>query len=424
MSRRILFTIIILTSVSLIAALITQLLWVQDAWNLKKDQFTNKVEIAMKSVVNQLLTSDYDSPANPSDYDTAFYREHQQFLLSVNPKLLDSLLGAEISSMHLNRSYIYAVYRESDSSFIMGDYKGNEQMLFSSNLQVSLSCLCEEQNYILTVYFPQKQKMILSNMIILPVMSGIFLLVLVFSFFFTIYSMLRQKKLSEMKNDFVNNMTHEFKTPISTISVSSEMLMTDQVINSPDKIEKYARIILDENNRLKNQVEHILQLAIFDKGELNLKLRELDVHEVINECVKNFKVVITDSNGKLTTSLKALNSKVLADKAHLTNVINNLIDNAVKYSLENPEILITTINVRDSVIISVSDHGIGIRKENQKEIFKKFHRLQTGDIHDVNGFGIGLFYVKSILENMGAIIDVESELNKGTTFTINFPQKL
>jgi two-component system phosphate regulon sensor histidine kinase PhoR len=258
-------------------------------------------------------------------------------------------------------------------------------------------------------------------MIILPVMSGLFLLILIFSFFFTIHSVLKQKKLSEMKTDFVNNMTHEFKTPIATISVSSEMLGKDAIIKFPEKIKKYAKIIFDENTRLKNQVERVLQMAIIDKGDYKLRLKDVNVNDVIIDCINNFTIHIQERQGNINSELNAQQSIIKADQQHLTNVINNLLDNANKYSPENPEITVKSNNLNGKIYIEVEDKGIGISKENQGDVFKKFHRLQTGNIHDAKGFGIGLFYVKTMIENMGGKIDLKSELDKGSSFIISFP---
>ncbi|MCB2219731.1 MAG: HAMP domain-containing histidine kinase [Bacteroidetes bacterium] len=421
MSRKVLILVIILTSVSLLAALITQLFWVRDAWQLKEDQFTTKVDIALKSVVNQLLTSEDFPSADPGKYEMDFYIEHQNLLGVVNPYTLDSLLHEEMIAMHIDHSYEYGVYREEDSVFIMGNYHSDIQPILSSNDWVSLSCLCEDHTYILAVYFPEKKSMILSDMIILPIMSGLFLMVLVFSFLFTIYSLIRQKKLSEMKTDFVNNMTHEFKTPISTISVSSEMLSKDQILEFPDRIKKYAKIIYDENARLKNLVDRVLQIASLEKGEVRLRMRTIGVHEIIRESINNFLVQPTDQNVSIHQNLQAASDIVLADRIHVYNVIINLIENAYKYSPVNPRIDITTHIENNQFCIDVKDNGVGISKENQAQIFKKFHRLPSGDVHDVKGFGIGLFYVKTIMEKMNGAITVKSEKDKGSIFTLKFP---
>jgi two-component system phosphate regulon sensor histidine kinase PhoR len=421
MNRRIINFIIVLTTISLVAALITQLFWVRDAWLLKEDQFNNRVMIALKSVVNQLMTTNTSYPADPGDYPEEFYRYHEEILSVVNADVLDSLLNVELQSMGIEEYHSYGVYYDRDTNFVLGNFKGYEEKLINSIHWVSLTCLCESENYLLAVYFPRQESMILSELVVMPVMSGLFLLVLIFSFFFTIYSVIRQKKLSEMKTDFVNNMTHEFKTPISTISVSSEILKKETISKEPEKVKKYAQIIYDENSRLKNQVERVLQMAIIDREDYKLKIKDLNAHELISECVDIFRVQISERDGTLNEELNANNFFIKADRVHLTNVINSLLDNANKYSPEKPEIMIRTTNENGYLKIAVEDKGIGIRKENQKDVFKKFHRLQTGDIHDVKGFGIGLYYVKTMVEKMGGSIDLKSEPNVGSKFTLAFP---
>ena len=416
MNRKVIRWIILLTSVSLVAALITQLLWVRDALMLKEDQFRSKVEIVLQSVVNQLMTSDEFPPARHADFEYDFYLEHEEILNVVDPHILDSLIKREFSAMRIDKIYIYGVYRQLDNTFVMGEYKNFRTELTESEHWVSLTCLCRDESYLLAAYFPDQHFKILSDMIILPIMSGLFLMVLVFSFFFTISSLIKQKKLSEMKTDFVNNMTHEFKTPISTISVSSEI--KDQVIYSPEKIRKYAKIIFDENTRLKNQVERVLQIAILDKDDYKLKMKELDAYELVEECINNFRVHVSERSGKLKMNLQAQNHQVVVDKVHFSNIINNLLDNANKYSIEAPDITVWSENVNQHLCIHVEDKGIGISRENQDYIFKKFHRLQTGNIHDIKGFGLGLFYVKTIIGKMGGDIQLSSELKKGSRFTI------
>ena len=421
MNRKIIRIIIFLTSVSLVAALITQLLWVRDAWQLKEDQFTSKIEIALKSVVNQLMTSMDYPPAEYRNYEREFYMDHQQILEVVNPEILDSLLVEELTAMRINEDYNYGVFRHDDEVFVMGNVGAFAREIVQSEHWVSLTCLCQDETYYLSIYFPSQQSMILNSMIVLPVMSGLFLMVLVFSFFFTIYSLFRQKKLSDIKTDFVNNMTHEFKTPISTISITSEMLMKESVLKNPSKILQYAKIIFDENARLKNQVEGVLQIAVLERNDHKLKMKEHDVHEVISECSNNYKIQVSERNGRIRINFNATQHNITIDRIHFSNIINNLLDNANKYSPENPDIEISTHNLNGKIQIDVRDKGIGISKENQADVFKKFHRLQTGDIHDVKGFGLGLFYVKTMVEEMGGSIDLKSELNKGSCFTLKFP---
>jgi two-component system, OmpR family, phosphate regulon sensor histidine kinase PhoR len=421
MNRRVIRLIIIFSSVSLVAALITQLLWVQDALKLKEDRFAIKVELAMNTVVNHLITDETIRQGITLDKSDEFVSKHQTILSVINPAVMDSLLQAELSSFRIGEDYVYGVYDQESHEFIMGNFSGYEENLISSPNKVSLSCLCEEALYLFAIDFPENRENMFNEMILLPVMSGLFLMVLVFSFFFTIYTLVSQKKLAEMKTDFVNNMTHEFKTPISTIMVSSEMLMQDKVASFPERVKKYATIVFDENERLKNLVERVLLIASMEKDSFKPQMVPLDTHSVIHECINNFCVQVSGQELHLTHELSARRYTILADRFHVYHVINNLLDNAFKYSPKNPEIIIKTQNENGFLLMEVIDNGIGISRENRNKIFKKFHRLQRGDVHNVKGFGIGLYYVKSIIEKMGGTISVKSELNKGSRFTVKFP---
>jgi two-component system phosphate regulon sensor histidine kinase PhoR len=224
-----------------------------------------------------------------------------------------------------------------------------------------------------------------------------------------------------MKTDFVNNMTHEFKTPIATISLASEMLTNPSVQDSRQKIAKYANIIYDENNRLKSQVEQVLQISVLDKRDFKLMKKEFNIHEIIENAVENYQLVVEQRNGKMILDLKAEPSHIFADPVHFYNIISNLIDNAIKYSEKAPIIKISTSSLSNGVSISIEDNGIGISPENIKLVFKKLYRIPTGNLHDAKGFGLGLYYVKTMVEAHGGKIKLRSELKKGSTFELFFP---
>jgi two-component system phosphate regulon sensor histidine kinase PhoR len=273
----------------------------------------------------------------------------------------------------------------------------------------------------LKLYFPDQQNYLLKTMWFILTISGFIILILIFSFYYTIGTILKQKKLSVVKNDFISNMTHEFKTPISTISLASEMLSDKDVIKTPDRSARYLQMIRDENKRLSLLVESILQTALLDKGEFKLKKSELHVHDILRQTINNIQLQIEQRNGKVITQLNATNDKIYADKVHITNIFFNLIDNAIKYSKDTTEVTIVTKNNENGIYVSISDKGIGISKENLKKIFEKFYRVPTGNVHNVKGFGLGLSYVKAIVEKHGGQISVESESGKGSTFTIYIP---
>ena len=276
----------------------------------------------------------------------------------------------------------------------------------------------------LTIQFPDEQNYLLRTMWLTLSISAIIILSLVIAFFYTINTIRRQKKYTDIKNDFISNMTHEFKTPISTIALAGEMLADTSVNKTPEKLERFTKMIRDENKRLGVLVESILQTAVLDKGDFKLQRTDFDLHEVIQSAIEKIHLQVDQKNGKLTANLSAQTSEIFADKVHITNIIFNLLDNALKYSKEIPDITINTENISEGILLSVQDNGIGISKENAKKIFDQFYRVSTGNVHNIKGFGLGLSYVKAIVVKHGGQISVERELNKGSTFKIYIPFKV
>ncbi len=274
----------------------------------------------------------------------------------------------------------------------------------------------------LKVYFPTKRDFVYSEIsFFMP--SIIFTFILLVTFIFTIANLFRQKRLSEMKNDFINNMTHELKTPVSTISLASQMLRDVSITKSPEVFKHVTGVINDETKRLSFQVEKVLQMSLFDKQKTTLKMKVADINDIIVTVANTHVLKVEKFNGKLDIDLQAEESSANIDEMHFTNVLFNLLDNALKYKREDisPLLMMRTRNEGNKIIISVEDNGIGMKKEDVKKIFDKFYRVTTGNLHDVKGFGLGLAYVKKIITDLNGTIRAESELNKGTKFIISLP---
>ncbi len=272
----------------------------------------------------------------------------------------------------------------------------------------------------LQITFPTKQNYILNSMnLLLP--SVLLVLVILCIFIVAIIIIFKQKQLNNMKNDFVNNMTHEFKTPISSISLASQMLQDPSVGKTPQTLQHISNVIRDETKRLGFMVEKVLQMSIFEKDKSILNVKELDINHLITEIVNNFSLKVTNKGGQITTKLNAKNCIALVDEVHFTNVLFNLMDNALKYSDKPLLLSVETHNDKDKLQISIEDNGIGMNKEDLKRIFEKFYRVSTGNLHNVKGFGLGLAYVKKIVSEHRGTIKVESEINIGTKFIITIP---
>ena len=343
----------------------------------------------------------------------------------INPKNISSLLLQEFNINGIDMDYEYVVksYNKGEEKIIFSSagYKNNRKKEHQTPLFTN--DLGSQKPIYLKVYFPYDQKHFLKDTGVMVFPTIILVILILGIFAYTIFVILRQKKLSIIKNDFINNMTHELKTPISTISLASQMLRDNTVSSSQGTIERISGVIYDESKRLSMQVEKVLQMAVFNEGRLKMKFKIFDVHEVINSVIQNFEIRVHNVNGEITLSKKATKCTIYGDQVHITNVLFNLLDNAVKYSTEKPVIELATENIKNEIIITVKDHGIGIAKEHQKQIFERFFRVPTGNVHNVKGFGLGLHYVHKIIEAHNGAIQVESAVGKGTKFMIYFPIK-
>jgi two-component system phosphate regulon sensor histidine kinase PhoR len=361
---------------------------------------------------------------------TNFFNQVLSHMLHVTPEI-EKRINPQIIRNFLNRALLEQGIK---IPFEFAVTKWNNQLAFKSpgfntakkTDYYSISLFPDdfiENSGHLMIFFPNRTNFIIQSLGFMSVSSSLLTLFLIFTFSFTLYIIFKQKRLSDMKSDFVNNLTHELKTPISTISLASQMLNDNSISSSEKNYERISGIISEESKRLGYQVERVLQMAKFDQGDVKLQFKEISMHEIIESVITNFNIQVEAMKGMLIPSLHAENDIILADPVHMTNVISNLLDNAVKYTTENPEIFIETRNEEEQLLITVRDNGIGISKANQRRIFDKFFRVSTGNVHTVKGFGLGLSYVKKIIEEHQGEIQVESELGSGTSFIINLPLK-
>ncbi len=275
----------------------------------------------------------------------------------------------------------------------------------------------------LSIYFPDKKKLIVDNIsyLILPTIALFALLIGCFAYTLTI--IFRQKKMSEMKTDFINNMTHEFKTPVATIMIASESLKDPEIASNEKRVNRLANIIYDENVRLGDHIERVLNIAKLERENLKIERTKVNINALVEDVLESMQLQLQKANGSLDMKLNATRDTVIGDELHLSNVFFNLVDNAIKYSVAKPAITIKSHNTKDAIIISVSDKGMGMTKEQQEKIFDQFYRIPTGNIHNVKGFGLGLSYVSDIIKRLDGKIQVKSEKDKGTTFEVTLPLK-
>jgi len=419
--KRTFLIIVSITGIALAGIIFIQFYWIRNAMLLHEEQFDNRVRLALKGAVNQMYENKADTCAEGLFCNRGCMQEHTNRDHGINTRALHPIINKEFTEAGISQTYVYGIYQLHATRPEFISKPGFEKQLLKSIHTASLSCLFKNDQLMLGVWFPHEKSLAMQSIFWWLLVCFVLLVVLICGFIFTIYSFLRQKQISEMKSDFVNNITHEFKTPIATISLASEMLLKPSVLASETRAKKYAGIIYDENIRLKNQVEHVLQLASLDRGTYNLEFKSIDIHHLVQKVSESYQLLVKERSGVLKLHLDALNHKVYADEMHIENIIVNLLDNANKYSPEKPEISLSTFNRNDHIVIAVEDKGIGISKENQKRIFRKLFRVHTGNVHNVKGFGLGLYYVKRLVEAHNGSIILHSEPGKGSRFEISLP---
>lgn len=443
--------IFILITLSLIGIIYIQINWIVTMIGSRQDLLKHKLSLAMNDVGHQLV----EQRGGNSNLQALrlrpgiSWRPSDQFMreLMRPPTIAEKFTVDEVSEK-LRKSLNFQGLKDTKFEFSIYANLGSMGLSFrppeirSPNFFKELQDSVNNLSYyyplqapenlsaggilpdeLLVVVIPDFRNVVLKQMRLMIGGAIFFTLVIIAAFYLTIYALLRQKKLSEIKNDFINNMTHEFKTPLATISLAVDALKNEKVVQDRQKSEYFTGIIKEENRRMNKQVETILQASLLDRQEQQLNLASIHAHHIIEEALENFQLQLDGKGGRAELQLNAKNDLINADEVHFTNLISNLIDNAVKYSKDNLLIRITTHSTSRSLVIRIEDNGIGMTKETQRRIFEKFYRAHTGNLHNVKGFGLGLSYVKTIVEAHQGKIKVDSLVGKGTTFTLEFPLK-
>jgi two-component system phosphate regulon sensor histidine kinase PhoR len=431
--------IILITIISLIGLIISQFFLVKKTLETQKErttilekqitllnkEFNNNVIISLTKVRDNLISLNKEASGiylepvkqiNPNYFVVSFYD-------NLDKKLLKEFVEEEFQNYNITEEFQIGVYDCFSDSIIFDEYVS---LSTSGNDTKYVPQKWEHDGYYFGVYFSNKKDTVIPENTQIPyslIFASLLIIIVVLFFGYTTNTVLKQKKISDITTDFINNMTHELKTPISTISLSVDVLKKSGELEKNERLSRYINIIKTENKRLENQVERVLRIAKLEQGDIRLNFEDLCLHEIIEGCVETFSVPIQDRKGKLSHNLKATSSHIDGDLTHITNIIYNLLDNAKKYSEDAPNILIETINEDNKIKVLISDKGKGMKTEDLKFIFNKFYRVSTGDVHNVKGFGLGLYYVKQMITKHGGDIEVQSKLGEGTTFTIILPLK-
>ena len=418
MKRNSVRNIIILATVLLIWLVATQVSWIRKAYLLEEKQFSYEVSQVLYRTLANLQTADEDSSIilNPVVQQKPNFFVVRTHYVS-DPYLVESLLNLEIEQSSIKEEYIFNIYDCFTDSVIFfnsiypHDKKGPHH--------IPTVKWGKDQGHYFSVFFPNHSDGIFYHMEFW-IYSSIILVVIIGFFGFIIQQLLKQRRINDMKTDFINNLTHEFKTPLSTIAISAEAINKPTIIERPDRLSRYVNIIKSENKRLQEQVERILQSATIEKENVAIENQPIDAHELLTQITDVFKVNIESKKGVISTNFTAKNATILGDNEHLKNILCNLIDNAIKYSPDNLDITIETKNVNNKLQISITDKGLGIAPEHQAHIFEKFYRVSTGNVHNVKGFGIGLNYVHLLVTKHNGSISLKSQLEKGSSFILTF----
>lgn len=415
MNNSIIRWVVIFGAIAIVGIIGIQAYWVMATWDLNEDEFDRKTNYALYQVANTLAElNDSELPSR----DIVNQRSSNYWVVNmeveIEDQILEHLLQMEFEKQKLNVDFEYAVFDCSNNEMVYGGYcaytpEGEKRDVALGDLPKA-----KEFTYYFGVKFPARQGFLFDKMQLISFLSAILLLTISF-FAYALWVILRQKRLSEMQKDFINNMTHEFKTPLSTIKIAAGVFINDEYIKKDSRLSRYAAIIADQNQRLNKQVEKVLQIASIEKGNLELKKETFLLLEVLEPLLESTRLRVEELGGKLTVLLPNLtNLYIKADRLHLSNILYSLLDNAIKYCKEKPQINVNLKQEGRSLMIEIKDNGIGIDPAYKSRIFDKFYRVPTGNVHNVKGFGLGLYYVKKICEAHKWPLQLESELDEGT----------
>lgn len=400
-------------------------LWVAEQERKQKAEQVNRFKklLAADSIANLQPQNQHNVIQNVVD---EYQRSNEPLRKRIeNPLFVDTLLRAELQNQGINQPFSYEISTAKNDSVIYSTAmdKTGARPTFNPSDSYSTQIFKEElinDPGVIKLAFPQKNSLILGKMTATMGVTGGLLVVLLFCFGFTLFAIIRQKKISEMKTDFINNMTHEFKTPVSTIMIAAEALKDSEVAIDRTRIARLANIIYEENERLGSHIERVLNIAKIDKNDFKLDKKPVDVNEMISVVVDSMALKLQKHEAEVILELDADNAVINADELHFSNVLYNLIDNAIKYSTGKPHITISSSNKNGQVVIKVADKGIGMSRDQQAKIFEQFYRIPTGNVHNVKGFGLGLSYVNTIVKRLNGTINVRSEKDKGSEFELKF----
>lgn len=425
MTNTIIRRVIVLGAISMLSLLAVQAWWVLRTWDLQEQEFNRKVFQALLDTAHELQRT--SNPAFELPVKDLIVRPYSNYYVvnienPFNAGDLEHFLEKSFERQGMHEDFQYGVFDCSSNQMVTGRLikYSTEKIAYEMPNDPVPAINAADFNYYFGVRFPDRRANILSNMWIVVAFTALMLITLAF-FIYSMFVILRQKQLSELQRDFINNMTHEFKTPISTINISTDVFLNSEKIKEDPRLNRYSHIIKEQVLRLNTQVEKVLQLAKIERDKIELHFEELDLTELIKGVSPSIEMKVHEAKGELHLNLDAANARIRADRLHLTNIIHNLVDNGVKYSKDAPDIRISLKNEGKELILSVQDTGIGIAKEHQKHVFDKFYRVPTGNIHNVKGFGLGLFYVKTICKEHRWKLNLQSETGKGTTIEIRMP---